>query len=78
MTRRIFDKLDRGLQRGDEVLVGGVWYPVIGYAGTAHPGGASTGSIFTNKPIGKYEPWLGYRIDYAAVEDCRRPAEVVQ
>ena len=69
----MFAKLDHGLQRGDEVLVGDEWYPVIGYAMTAHPGGARSGSVFTDKPVGKYEPWLGYRIDVAKVADCRRP-----
>jgi hypothetical protein len=71
---RVFQKHDHGLQRGDEVLVSGDWYPVIGYVGTHHPGGVATGNIYTNKPIGKYEPWMGYRIDYQQVEDCRRPS----
>jgi hypothetical protein len=69
----IFRKLDHGLQRGDEVMVAGEWYPVTGYSGTVHPGGTSSLDIFTSKPIGKYEPWLGYRIDSANVTDCRRP-----
>ncbi|AKR55746.1 hypothetical protein XM25_08030 [Devosia sp. H5989] len=76
MVTHIFDKLDRGLQRGDEVLVDREWYPVIGYVGTHHPITGRTGSIFTNKPIGKYEPWLGYRIDFALIEDCRRPVRI--
>ncbi|TPJ86989.1 MULTISPECIES: hypothetical protein [unclassified Mesorhizobium] len=62
------------LQRGDDVLVGGEWYPVIGYSLRISPNEPTTGDIFTTKPYGKYEPWLGYRIDYASIEQSRRPA----
>ncbi len=73
-VRSIFHKLDHGLQLGDEVLVAGQWYPVIGYVGMHHPDGGLDMEVFTNKPIGKYEAWLGYRVGLAMIEDCRRPA----
>lgn len=56
---------------GDEVLVGGVWYPVDGYALTVKPGRDTSGDVFTTKPIGKFEPCLGYRINYRDVEGVR-------
>jgi hypothetical protein len=64
MRNPAFDKLNHGLQRGDEVFVDGDWYPIIGYAGD---------SLFTSKPRGKHEAWLGYRINEAEVTDARRP-----
>jgi hypothetical protein len=60
------------LQRGDEVLVDGEWYPVIGYALTHTPNAPTTGSVFTDKPLGRFEPCLGYRISYSAIEQVRR------
>lgn len=66
MRNPAFARLDRGLQRGDEVLVDGEWYPVIGYVGD---------QLFTLRPRGKYDPWLGYRIDESEVSDARRPGE---
>jgi hypothetical protein len=60
------------LQRGDEVLVDGEWYPVIGYALTHTPNAPTTGSVFTDKPLGRFEPCLGYRINYSAIEQVRR------
>lgn len=62
------------LERGDEIKVAGVWYPVIGYALTRFPKAKTTGSVFTLKSNGKpFEPCLDYRIDYADIEDHRRP-----
>lgn len=62
------------LERGDEVKVAGVWYPVIGYALTRNPKDSTNGSVFTLTPNGKpFEPCLGYRIDYTDIEDHRRP-----
>lgn len=63
------------LQRGDDVLVAGEWYPVVGYALSHKPDAATTGSVFTLKPLGKFEPCLGYRISYADIEEVRRPSE---
>lgn len=60
------------LQRGDEIMVSGEWYPVIGYALTYVPNAPTTGSVFTSKPCGPIGP-LGYRIDYADIEQVRRP-----
>lgn len=65
----IFNKLDHGLQRGDEVMADGEWWPVIGYALS----GPTSGSIFTLKKRGTFEPCLGYRIDMSEITDCRRP-----
>ena len=65
------------IQRGDEVLVGGEWYPVSGYS-LSHAAAIPpiTGSVFTSKPHGTFEPCLGYRIDYARIEKIRRPESV--
>lgn len=60
------------LQAGDEVMVGGEWYPVAGYSLRVERSGKS-GSVFTLKPYGKFEPFLGYRINYADITDHRRP-----
>ncbi len=62
-----------GLQRGDEVLVGDDWYPVSGYSLRCEPGGAKSGSVFTLKPRGVFEPCLGYRIDWSEIANHRRP-----
>lgn len=60
------------INRGDEVLVDGKWYPVSGCVLSVHKGKWS-GSVFTLKPRGRFEPCLGYRIDYSEIEDRRRP-----
>lgn len=31
----------------------------------------TTGSVFTDKPLGRFEPCLGYRINYADIESVR-------
>lgn len=62
------------LRRGDEVLVGGDWYPVIGCALTYRPNAPATGNIFTSKPYGPIGS-LGYRINFADIEQVRRPTE---
>lgn len=69
-ARDAWSKLPGGLQRGDEVLAYGEWYPVIGYSLIC--GADTTGNVFTDKPYGKYEPWLGYRINVADIIDVRR------
>lgn len=63
------------MQRGDEVLVEDEWYPVLGYALTVLPSGERMGEVFTSKPRGKFEPCLGYRIDYTEIEGHRRVPE---
>jgi hypothetical protein len=59
------------MKRGDEVLVNGDWYPIIGIALVYHPDKPTTGSVFTLTPIGRFEPCLGYRIDYTSIEAVR-------
>jgi hypothetical protein len=61
------------LTRGCEVLIGDEWYPVVGYALTHKPNSPTTGSVFTTKPHGKFEPQLGYRLDYSQIEEVRFP-----
>lgn len=60
------------LERGQEMLVAGEWYPIIGCSLLVGKDGTS-GSVFTLKPRGNYEPWLGYRIDYSEIEEVRQP-----
>ena len=67
--------IEGGLQRGDDVMVDGEWYPVVGYALCVDSKVGTTGSVFTTKPRGEYEPWLGYRLDYCEITDHRRIAE---
>lgn len=62
------------IQRGDEVMVEGEWYPVIGLALLKDPRGPTTGSVFTDKPYGHFEAWLGYRIDYSKIQEVRPAA----
>ena len=58
------------LMRGQEVLVGGQWYPVSGYSLSVSKHG-TTGSVFTTKAYGRFEPQLGYRLNYKDIEDVR-------
>jgi hypothetical protein len=62
------------IQQGDEVMVEGEWYPVIGFALMHIPNGPTAGSVFTDKPYGIFEVCLGYRIDYAKIQKIRTPA----
>lgn len=62
-----------GIQRGDEVLVDNEWYPVVGYALRVEPNQRTTGSVFTLKPYGRFEPCLGYRLNYKDIAGHRRP-----
>jgi hypothetical protein len=58
------------IERGQEAFVKGAWYPVIGYA----LDGKGGGTVFTDKPHGPCTN-LGYRIDYADIEELRAPAK---
>lgn len=60
------------IERGDDVLVDGEWYPIIGYSLSLKPDAPATGSVFTSKRRGAFEPCLGFRIDYADIEQVRR------
>ena len=62
----------RHITTDDEVMVDGEWFPVSGFSLMHKPGEETTGSVFTLKPIGKFEPCLGYRIDYSTIRDVRR------
>ncbi|GGA45887.1 hypothetical protein GCM10011499_14540 [Pelagibacterium lentulum] len=61
----------RYICRGDEVLVDGEWYPVVGFSLMHKPNGPTTGSVFTDKPIGAFEHCLGYRLEYSKITDVR-------
>lgn len=64
-----------GLQRGDDVMVGGEWYPVAGFTLCVDSVAGTEGSVFTSKPYGKFENHLGYRINYGEITDHRRIAK---
>lgn len=62
------------LCRGDDMLIDGKWYTIIGFSLLHSPDKPTTGSVFTVEPVEgvKHEPWLGYRIDYTRIEDVRK------